>query len=233
MRAAPGSASETVGFSSVGEPSVFRVGFSTSGVGVSTSSLDLDLTFGVGSSLPSPTCPLSSAPPTMVPDFGVSALLPPPPLDPRPRCRRCRDCLAWAWARASGSAPAWRSPRAWASGVATGPRSTICSTGASSGGSWISLDGLAGRDVHGELDGLAGGQRDREPVQLRGGRHDHGRVQRGSGECDEQRPASHEQMRVPSLAVSARPAPHAPVAPRVRGVRTVLADCDVFNLYNG
>ncbi len=35
MRAAPGSASETVGFSSVGEPSVFRVGFSTSGVGVS------------------------------------------------------------------------------------------------------------------------------------------------------------------------------------------------------
>ena len=30
MRAAPGSASETVGFSSVGEPSVWRVGLSRS-----------------------------------------------------------------------------------------------------------------------------------------------------------------------------------------------------------
>ena len=72
----------------------------------------------------------------MVPDFGVSALLPPPPLitpalSPLPRLPGVGAGVRVGAGVAVASGVGV--------GVATGPRSTICSTGAASGGSWMSL----------------------------------------------------------------------------------------------
>ena len=141
MRAAPGSASETVGFSSVGEPSVLRVGLSASGVGSSRH--------------PSTsTCRSRSFVELALDDLAVllraaddvarlrrvSLLLP-----FRLRCRRrCARVVAAAdvpgvgvGVRVRRRGVRWASASASASRPARGRRSA--STGAGSGGSWMSL----------------------------------------------------------------------------------------------
>ena len=242
MRAAPGSASETVGFSSVGEPSVLTRRVLRRPESASASSLDLlSRSRSLSSSLPSSdlavalgaaddlaglrlgAADVARASAAVAAAAGAAS------------CRRCRCSRAWAWpsrsARASAWASRWPSASASAWRPARGRRRTRPAR--RSAGSATSWTERARRHVDGELDALAVGQLHRRGGAAPPRQGDHDRVQGGGGKRDEQRPTSHVRVREPSLAVSARMTPHAPVAPRVRGRRTVLADCGVFNLCNG
>ena len=149
MRAAPGSASETVGFSSVGEPSVLRVGFSVSGVDAPLSLDLLSRSSFFSSSLPSRTSPLSSAPPTTLPGFGFPPPMlpwfpppPPPPVLPALSPLPMFPGVGVAVTDGAGVCVGDAVAVGVGVGVETGPRSTTVSTGAGSGGnatSWTDV----------------------------------------------------------------------------------------------
>ena len=194
MRAGPGVASETVGLSSVGEPSVLRVGLDSS-------------TCFVGAPWPASRARRERLGVRVErARVGLRGLLVALGL-----CRPCLRSRPCSRARARGSR---RRPgccrTAARSGVGVGglvgrggrrsgvgrrrrDRAEVDDRlhGRGQAGDLDRLDRRAGRDVDGERQRLAGDERDGHAVQLGGSGHDEEAEHRGGGERDDQLPSSH------------------------------------------
>ena len=221
MRAGPGVASESVGLSSVGEPSVWRVGLLRSTCFLAFFFVSLEL---AGQRLG-----VRVERGAVVAEAGLLAALAADDLVRvgRQRARRrraavaaaarCRRCVAALVRRRRAGAGVSRDVRDGGRRrrrLGRRDRAEVGDRldGRRQAGDLDRLDGRAGRHVDGRGDRLAGDERDGDAVQLGGSGHDEEHAEQGGGcERDAKLPSSHWVVRVPSPAVSARCCPRAPV----------------------
>ena len=225
MRAAPGVASETVGLSSVGEPSVLRVGLERSTrflarFFVCSSAPVSDSAFG--SSAPSPRSRLPP-PPSPLAWFGAVGL---------GRRGVAGSVVAGLLAgglvlRGRGRGRNGRDGGRLRHGRRGRDRAEVGDRlhGSRQAGDLERLDRGAGRNVDGHREGLARHEGDRDAMELGGCGHDEQAEHGGGGERDDQLPSSHLGDASPlSRSIGAFLAPCAASLVARRGGRTVLVE---------
>ena len=149
IRAAPGVASETVGLSSVGEPSALRVGLERStrflACLVAFSSVPVsDSAFGRSAPSPPPVLRSRVPPPLPLSRLGAAGVGAAPLPDPSSPGCWFAGLGSFAGAGAAGAGGGVGTAVGRGVGVATGPRSVIDCTGAGRPGIWIDSTAVPG-----------------------------------------------------------------------------------------